>query len=106
PNNTNGRVTKGALEYAVLPDVERRGGSVTFIDFGGSWPAPVPFRLAIAEGKQKPAWDDAHRVLTVYLPKSAMITVACSSYMPPRDLRLMGVWDWLRQILELEESES
>ena len=106
PNNSDGRVKKGALVYAALPDVERRPGSVTSIDFGKEWLAREPFRLAVTEGKRAPAWDVAHRVLTLYLPKSAMLQVELSSYLNAGDLSLMGVWNWLRERIELEEMLS
>ena len=106
PENSNGRVRKGTLSYAALADVERRPGSMTHIGFGGAWPGRKALRLVVVEGSGQPAWDDAHRVLSVFLPKSATVDVALSSYLNASDLTLMGVWDWARERLEAEELES
>ena len=106
PDDSNGRLRKGTLSYATLPDVERRPGSVTHISFGKDWPNRQALRLVVAEGSQRPAWDDAHRVLTVFLPKSATVDVALSSYLDASDLTLMGIWDWARERLEADELES
>jgi hypothetical protein len=105
-SNTDGHVVQDALTYANSPQVEFRPGSVTHLSFGTNWPDRVPFRLVLAEGKNKPKWDSQHRVLAVYLPKATEIDVPLSSYLTADDLSLMGVWDWLRQYLEFAELES
>ncbi|MGA8938581.1 MAG: hypothetical protein WB439_05385 [Acidobacteriaceae bacterium] len=106
PSNTNGKIRKAGLTYSVLPDVEPRPGSVTYIDFGSTWPARQTFRLAIVEGKKKPAWDAANRVLTVYLPKATIADVPLSCYLNPGDLSVMGIWGWLREFFEANELAS
>jgi hypothetical protein len=105
-SNTDGEVVQGALTYANPPQVEYRPGSVTHLSFGTAWPDRVPFRMVIAEGKNKPKWDAQQRVLAVYLPKATETDVPLSSYLSADDLSLMGVWDWLRQYLEFAELQS
>jgi hypothetical protein len=107
PNDTNGLVGSKGLTYSILPDVDTRAGSVTFIDFGSnSWPNASAFRLLLVEGTQAPTWDAASRVLTVYLPKSGMVQVPISSYLLPPALDLMGVWGWLREFFEASEAAA
>lgn len=105
-SNTNGEIVQNALAYSVSAQVEWRPGSVTHIGFGTAWPDRVPFRLVIAEGRNKPRWDAQQRVLAVYLPKASINAVPLSCYVDAGDLSLMGVWDWLRQYIEFEELES
>jgi hypothetical protein len=97
PTNTDGRITAGALEYATLPDVQPRDGSVTFIDCGAQWPERLAFLLTLTEGTDAPQWDDTHRELTVSLPKAATVDVELSSYLNPSDLAIMGVWHWFQE---------
>ena len=40
-------------------------------------------------------------MLTVYLPKGQTAVVPLSSYMTPEDLKLMGLWQWLREFVDL-----
>jgi hypothetical protein len=103
PDNTNGRLAAGKLNYTTLPDVQPRPGSVTFIDFGANWPARTTFRLAIVEGLAAPTWDSVNRVLTVYLPKSTVVEIPLSCYLNPADLSVMGVWAWLREGFEARQ---
>jgi hypothetical protein len=103
PDNSNGRITGNSLNYSTLPDVQPRPGSVTYIDFGVDWPQRRSFRLAIVEGLAPPAWDSANRVLTIYLPKSAVVEIGLSCYLNPADLTVMGVWEWLREGFEARE---
>jgi hypothetical protein len=105
-SNTDGAIVQGALAYSVSPQVEYRPGSVTHVGFGTGWPDRKPFRMVIAEGVNKPRWDENERLFVVYVPKSAVNEVALSSYLNPDDLSLMGVWDWLRQYLEFAEIQS
>src|SRR5208283_498138 len=87
------------LTYDLLPGSNPRPGSATLLDFNGEagWQQRIPFRLALEDGTTPPAWDDTNRALTVYLPKGATAIIALSSYMTPDDLKLMGVWQWLRE---------
>lgn len=106
PTNTSGKVVKGKLTYSVLPDLEQRPGSVTYVDFGSVWPAKEGFRLSIGEGTKKPVWNPTNRVLTVYLPKAMIADVPLSCYLKPANLSLMGIWSWLREYFEATESTS
>lgn len=103
PDDTNGRINSNALAYKVLPDVQTRPGSVTFIDFGTAWPQRQPFLLTIVEGTAAPAWDAAHRVLTVSLPKAMVAQVDLSCYLYESDLLIMGAWTWLREYFVAQE---
>ena len=47
-----------------------------------------------------PTWDPQKRVLTVSLPKGMQTVVPLSSYLLPDDLKLMGVWQWLREYID------
>ncbi|MCC7451536.1 MAG: hypothetical protein IT324_29270 [Anaerolineae bacterium] len=96
------------LNYEPLNDANPRPGSVTLIDFNdtGDWRKVQPFRLALADGTHRPAWDADNRVLTVYLPKGTSGIVPLSSYVTPDDLKLMGVWQWLREYVEATTSDD
>jgi peptidoglycan hydrolase-like protein with peptidoglycan-binding domain len=89
----------GTLQYTPLPDANPRPGSATLIGFGGDqdWRSTLPFRLAVDEGNGPPRWDAIRRVLTVFLAKGATGLVPLSSYMTAADVKLMGVWQWLRE---------
>jgi hypothetical protein len=105
-DNTNGAIRRGELVYTPLKDVQPRPGSVTHIDFGGTWPERRAFRVVMQEGKAPPHWDSVARVLTVSLPKAEEITINVSSYVRPADLHLMGVWNWMREFFEAADSAS
>jgi hypothetical protein len=98
--NTYGSILNNKLTYGVLPDVQGNTDSVTFIDFGTSWPGRLAFRLTLSEGNSAPKWDANNRVLSVYLQKGATVTVPLSSYLTPPDLDIMGVWSWMREWFE------
>jgi hypothetical protein len=107
PPGSIGRALPGtgaaaAIEYKPLDDPNPRPGSVTIIGFGGrnDWQQIVPFRIALDEGNQPPRWDPANRLLTVFLPKGRTHVVPLSSCADPDDLKLMGVWQWLREYIE------
>jgi hypothetical protein len=90
------------IAYAPLADANPRSGSVTLVDFAGAdnWTEAKPFRLELADGSDPPSWDAAGRVLTVSLPKATTKIVPLSSYVAPLDLRLMGVWQWIREYFD------
>jgi hypothetical protein len=97
----------GQVAYTPLSDPNPRPGSATLVGFGTSqgWEKTHGFRFALAEpvaGQTdfRPHWDPAARLLTVYLPKAAMKTVPLTSYTTVDDLKLMGVWQWLREFVE------
>ncbi|GAB4429679.1 MAG: hypothetical protein Kow0031_10270 [Anaerolineae bacterium] len=95
------------VNYQALSDPNPRPGSATLISFdsSGDWQQTPGFRLALAEPQPgqldvRPQWDPANRLLTVYLPKGQTTTVPLSSYLTPDDMKLMGVWQWLREYIE------
>jgi hypothetical protein len=98
----------GRIEYEPLSDPNPRPGSATLIPFGAAdadWQGLLGFRLALAEPAPeatdlRPSWDPVDRVLTVFLPKGTTATVPLSSYLRPDDLKLMGQWQWLRELVE------
>lgn len=95
---TLGQVNRAnVLAYAPLPDTPERLGSVTQIRWVGAWPEQQPFRLVVKDGSGPPAWDPATRVLSVPLPKAEVARVPLGSFMREEDLKLMGVWEWLRE---------
>lgn len=96
------------VPYEVLNDPNPRPGSATLISFntGNDWLQTLGFRLALAEPHAsatdvRPHWDPTSRALTVYLPKGRTAVVPLSSYMSPDDLKLMGLWHWLREFVDL-----
>lgn len=105
PAGANGRIDAGSLVYRPLPDVQPRPSSVTFLDFGSAWPDRSAFRLQLVEGAAKPAWDGAQRTLTVGLPKAGVAEVELSSYVSERDLELLGVWGWIRELFDEAQEE-
>lgn len=107
-----GKVEPGAgapvpVGYQVLSDPNPRPGSALLIDFDTQpdWQQTTGFRLALSEPQGaaadvRPQWDPARRVLTVFLPKGQTAVVPLSSFMTTDDLKLMGVWQWLREFVE------
>jgi hypothetical protein len=107
PEASIAKVAPGAggdqpLPYQPLVDANPRPGSASLISFDGQagWQALKPFRLALADGEGAPTWDPAGRVLTVRLPKGSTSISPLSSYMSAEDLKLMGVWSWLREYID------
>jgi hypothetical protein len=107
PEGSLGQVAPGAggempVPYTPLNDANPRPGSATLISFDGAggWQALKPFRLALADGDGPPTWNPAARVLTVHLAKGTTSVIPLSSYMSAGDLKLMGVWAWLREYVE------
>lgn len=97
----------GALTYTPLDDPNPRPGSATLVSFNANtdWQQTHGFRLALSEpapgqSSQTPDWDPVQRLLTVYLAKGSMAVVPLSSYLMPDDLKLMGIWQWLREYIE------
>jgi hypothetical protein len=98
----------GPVDYEGLDDPNPRPGSATLVSFGdsGDWQDTRGFRFRLDETPLNqpdapPHWDPDERVLTVLLPKGQTKVVPLTSYMTPDDLNLMGVWQWLRQYVEL-----
>ena len=107
-DKTRGRVAPdgGAanpVAYETLGDPNPRSGSATMVSYGGEsdWQKMQPFRFALEEGDGAPVWDGTSRLLTAFLPKGTTKTVLLSSYMGPEDLKLMGVWQWIREGIEV-----
>ena len=105
-DNTQGRISGTALGYSVLPDVQPRAGSVTYVDFGSAWPDRAALRLMLVEGSAAPAWNAATRTLTVALPKGASPDVDLSCYSTAADLTLIGVWGWLTDYFAAAEQSG
>ncbi len=61
------------------------------------WPEAKPFRLKLMEGSGQPQWDEAARVLTVFLPKAEIVTFDLSSRVPQQQLARTAVWNWLEE---------
>lgn len=107
-----GRAEPGAgpaspIEYEGLSDPNPRPGSTTLIPFnaGTDWEQTAGFRFELSEPSAasddpRPIWDPATRVLTAFLPKARTTVVPLTSYLTPDDLRLMGVWQWLREYVD------
>jgi hypothetical protein len=93
---------KKILMSTELPGVRVRPGSVTMIDFGpvSSWPNAQPFRIILVEGSAYPQWDEKKRLLTVQLPKAGMATIPLSAYIEEEDLKIMGVWQWIKEYVD------
>lgn len=90
-----------ALPY--LPDPLSLGASLTTLpgdaatrlaawEGGPEWFDRRPFRLRVAGGAGAPTYDAGQRLLTVFLPQAAMVTVRLSSFVDPADLELLAVW--------------
>jgi hypothetical protein len=88
------------LVTTTLPGTDPRPGSATLIGYRGTWPDIAPFRFVLAEGSGPPVWDKAHHLVRVFVPKSAVATTSLSSFLNADDLKLMGVWEWLREAVE------
>ncbi len=108
PEGTIARSGPNGLEFAELPLPSRRASelsSAVLIDFGpaGAWPNLQPFRLRLAEGADRPAWDAAERVLTVFMPKGEMHTVRMSCHPFEAELQRLGMWQWTADRLAGDE---
>ena len=95
------------IDYKLLSDPNPRPGSATLISFGesGDWQQTRGFRFVLADPQLnqadlRPNWDPMNRVLTVYLPKGQTTVVPLTSCMTPDDMKLMGVWQWLREYID------
>ncbi|HZY51005.1 MAG TPA: hypothetical protein VFE64_14640 [Devosia sp.] len=90
------------IVYSETADANPRPGSVTLVDFAAAadWTQARPFRIVCADGTAAPAWDAAGRALTVTLPKASATVVPLSCYVVPADLRLLGVWQWIREYFD------
>jgi hypothetical protein len=106
PGTTEGTIwrpdEKNVLTPNILPGVKVRSGSATMIDFGpaSDWPDAKPFRLILEEGSAAPKWDIQKRLLTVTLPKADMAVVPLSSYLMEEDLKIMGIWQWIKEFVD------
>ena len=94
--------TCDSIKYDQYKDPNLRPGSATLIGFNGKddWQKVVPFRIALEEGKKSPMWNSHERLLTIFLPKTQTRVIPISCYTNTEDLKLMGVWQWLREYAE------
>jgi hypothetical protein len=107
-----GNVAPGAgpaipIDYQALDDPNPRPGSASLIGFNsdGDWLKTTGFRLVLSEPQPgmtdlRPQWDPAKRVLTVFLGKAQTAVTPLSSFVTVDDLKLMGMWQWLREFIE------
>jgi hypothetical protein len=112
PSGAIGRATPGAgaearVDYNLLGDPNPRPGSATLISFNetNDWEQTRGFGFVLADPPPgdtdlRPNWDPIKRVLTVFLPKGECKVVPLTSYVAPADLKLMGVWQWLREYVD------
>lgn len=102
PSGAVGTVRNGTLGYNSPTDGLAGAGSFTRIGWDAAWPQPRPFQIVVRDGDSPPAWNADSRVLTVSLPKGSVAEVPLSSNMTEDDLRLMAVWQWLREHTDAE----
>ncbi|HMF64769.1 MAG TPA: hypothetical protein VK608_11830 [Edaphobacter sp.] len=107
-----GSATPGAgaavpIDYQVLNDSNPRPGSASLINFnsGDDWQQTTGFRFVLSEPQPgatdlRPQWDPAGRVLTIFLPKGQTAVTPLSSFVTVNDLKLMGMWQWLREFID------
>jgi len=89
------------LELPYFPDPWARGACIRglpygapdpmMIEFSGDWPDFRPFRIRLQEGSQPARWDNAARLLTVYLKKGESVTLRIECYFPERFLPVQGL---------------
>ena len=99
------------LTYTPLDDPSPRPGSATLVDFGPTddWQRLRPVRFALRDATtpdEAPTWDPATRVLSVAIPKASVAVVPLSSFLSPGDLKLMGVWQWIREYIDRRAVEQ
>lgn len=95
------------LELSYFPDPWARGVCIRglpcgspdpmLIEFSGDWPDFRPFRIRLQEGSQPARWDEAKRLLTIYLKKGESVTLKLSCYFPERFLPVQGLYRWLEK---------
>jgi hypothetical protein len=97
-----GRVAAGGLVHEPLAGTNVRPGTATLVEFDPdpAWPRVRGFVLELADGDGPPHWNSAARRLSVFLPKAQVLDVPLSCFVRESDLRLFGMWDWLREIIE------
>jgi hypothetical protein len=93
-----------------LPDVLSRGVSLfnlpgkkdAFVrvpfDSGAAWPDRRAVRLVVRAGSGAPllpAVQDLDGMISVKAPKASITPVLVSSYMAPKDLAVMALWQWI-----------
>jgi hypothetical protein len=80
-----------------------KAGAVTRVPFSTAaqvWPDAQAFQLRIVgEGSAKPVLPSAKNghLLTVSLPKAAVVEIQCASGIERSDLDLLGLWEWFKQ---------
>ncbi|MCW2604207.1 MAG: hypothetical protein JWN61_2342 [Pseudonocardiales bacterium] len=95
-----------SLGFAILDDPNPRDGSATLVGYGSAeWQSTRGIRLALraATGSvddDRPQWDGNARVLSIALPTASESIVPLTSYVDAADLRLLGVWQWIREYID------
>ena len=106
------------LEKVHLPTLHPSDPYVLKIPFKTDWPDVDCFRIRLAErtgemfgtscsetfaldGTHEAQWDDAERVLTIFLAKAEKVSLRYSSHFRPGDEELFAVWDWLKSMPDL-----
>jgi hypothetical protein len=104
------------LDLPYLPDPIARGATFAFPEplsltktsfapeAGRPWYEQRPVRLVLAEGPQSATYDEAKRVLTLTLPKAAVLKIRLSTYVDGPDLASLGVWHLIEEA-KLPETE-
>lgn len=66
----------------------------------GAWHRKLPFRIRLSEGAaaKLPDWNDAERVLTLFLPKGEVLRCRYASVFGKKTLKLLGVWNWIEEL--------
>lgn len=116
PGTTDGTLgildATAALAWKPVEGIEVRPGSATLLPFEqihkddplDNLLARQPFRIVLTEHADgtfsEPEWDNDARTLTMFLPKSEEQTFALSSYVHAEDLKLLGVWQWIREYID------
>ncbi|HVG26419.1 MAG TPA: hypothetical protein VM865_02345, partial [Acidobacteriaceae bacterium] len=106
-NAAPGAGPEAPVGYRVLDDINPRAGSASLIGFSADddWQSTTGIRLVLSEPQAdmmdvRPQWDPAKRVLTVFLPKGQVAVTPLSSFVAVEDLKLMGIWQWLREFID------
>lgn len=99
------------LEKVHLPALHPADPYALKVPFITKWPDVGCFRIRLAErnGKMvgtncsetfaqdgKAHWDEAERVLTIYLAKAEKVSLRYSSYFRKGNEELFAIWDWLK----------
>lgn len=77
------------------------------VQFSGSWPDVLPFRLSLTAGAEGMKFDERSRVLTVGLSPARIVTLSFSSTLRAGELDLLGMWAWgLEKQVSLDRDDA